>query len=145
MRTDLPNLNDLLTFGFKECGYWTIQKIPTFRLNENSISNVLYAFATEEYVGYIGKSEGNLKKRLIKGYESINNLVYKGICQNIENLVDVIILYYNPESVTYMNIAIDIISGLEIPLAKKFKSQWNNQGYGMIDRVVDDIKQQIGI
>jgi hypothetical protein len=142
MKSDLPNINDLIQFGFKKCGCWIIDDgKPDFKLSDKSIENVIYAFATEEYVGYVGKTRDKLSARLRGGYKKNKKIdIYKNIKEAKKSL-EVIILYYSPTPSScykYKNIEINLVEGLEIPLIKKFKPRWTTHGYGILKRAVDD-------
>ena len=137
----LPNVNDLKVFGFKECGEWTGQADePQPNISDKSIKNALYAFSTEDVVGYIGITEGSLYNRLRAGYAAA---VYQGIRQSLANNKKVYILSYDPEGMKYRDLDVDLVRGLEIPLQRRFKSQWTTKGYGGYKRLLEPLVEEI--
>ena len=137
----LPNIKDLIDFGFKEWGYWKInedQKPVSELIDEIlvTIKKTIYAFATDEVVGYIGVAGDLLTSRLRNRYSS---LVKSQIRSNLDREKKVSILYFQPEKLLYKELEVDMIRGLEIPLQVKFKTQWTTKGYGGIGRAIDEI------
>lgn len=139
-----PNIDDLKNFGFVECGNWQLQNDGSLQPNiNNNPKNVLYAFATKGVVGYIGITEGTLKGRLKNSYAK---LVYEGIRKCLQDKQDVVILCHKPEPddhIKYRDIKIDLLSGLEIPLQRKFKTQWTTKGHGGLKKIIQEVINEI--
>jgi len=108
----------------------------------DDIENVIYAFAMDDAVGYIGITGGRLTSRL-RVRNGYSDLVFREINRALGEDKTVWILYFKPEPQRYRDIDIDMGRGLEIPLQKKFKSQWTTQGYGGYGRIIDPIVQEI--
>jgi len=151
---NLPNIDDLYDYGFEKCGSIIMEQDDGLKFEisskHNNIVNVLYAFATRAMVGYIGITEGRLLTRFNKGY---TQTVYDGIKTQIIGKASVEILFYSPKATKYetvnekydsINVTdIDMPCGLEIPLQKKFKTQWTTKGYGGFKRLIEPIIEEM--
>jgi len=137
----LLNIDSLMNFGFIECGRWSLSdgglKPNIFY---KAVRKVIYAFATKTRVGYIGITDETLYHRLRKGYSPA---VDAGIIDRINNGENVTILFFKPDKIKFDGIKIDLLRALEIPLQRKFKTQWTTMGYGGLKRILDPIVEGI--
>lgn len=165
----LSNAIGLKSFGFIDYGKWHLNRPELAELtgelvyytrnpdnHHKNIENILYAFANENFVGYVGKTDGKIEKRLnnyqgelVKLYQDVysNTLelqpkrkVIEELYDNLERERTIDILYYKPKNVKYMGgndieVNIDVISALEMPLISLFEPKWNVQGKGIFAKI----------
>ena len=133
---------NLRNYGFVRVGRWKLNKSNDksnkseidFELNDLDKERVIYAFVVGDKVKYIGiceSSKTTLENRMIKFKNRQGGGTNKRIADEIERCLKngktVEIFVLKPKlSVFYKGLVeIDIIIGLEYPLIKKLKPEWN--------------------
>lgn len=149
----LPNIDDLRKFGFIDYGTWNKYGNNSIKYNtmNQNVTNVLYAFATCDFVGYIGKTTKELNNRLKshakEAKKRINNYKYNKyneLYNCLKKGMNISILYYRPEGIVeYKGIVVDLVSGLEIPLQWIFKTRWTTVGYTEFKESTNSIANEI--
>ncbi len=132
----------LIKWGFTCCGKWVLCEGELhYVLQDESVENTLYAFATDTIIGYIGKAEKRLSARLYNGYSrKVNQNIRKCLNDN----QSVLILCYKPtEKLIYREMQVDMLSGLEKSLQKKFRTKWTQRGNTPITEAIETIVQDI--
>lgn len=156
---NLPNIDDLKNFGFIECGQWNIgsNDLIDYSLNNQSgkCERVLYAFADNNFIGYIGRSINKLSERLSQHRINVNNTkksyMYETLFNCLKNGMDISILYYKPKDIVseYRGIAVDLVCGLEFPLQWIFKTQWTTENYSpkteAWNNALFEVERQLGL
>ena len=131
----------LSNFGFVEVGEWVTDKNSScginFKLNRYEDDRVLYAFVVEGEVKYVGicKSDSTTLKKRMKRYiqnrtlsNSTNTRIIEKIKECLEKKGKVKIFGLKPIlPLTYQDLGIDLVAGLEIPLIKELNSPWNTR------------------
>ena len=139
------NIKDLEDIGFLNVGEWKINQDNNriyFDIDDKYLNEVhlLYAFAVNETVRYIGITENTLKNRMSlyksghneKSSGSTNKNVYKQIKELLENKYTVnIYLLKDVAPCTFGGYEISLATGIEKSLIKAFdfeKTLWNKRG-----------------
>jgi len=126
-------------YGFEEVGNWTLEghlkSGITFLLNKFGEERVVYIFAVDDEVMYVGvcdSSATTLKERMNR-YKSLagsgtNERIAKKIKECLEQQKAVKISALKPEStLQYKGLNVDLVKGLENPLIERLKPEWNIQ------------------
>jgi len=128
-------MNRLLEIGFQTAGHWhLVDGELSYELRRHgSQKNVLYAFATDGQVKYVGKTVQTLAKRLygyknpgptqstnIKNHAHIKKLLDSGAAVDILALPDNGLLHYGP---FHVNLA----AGLEDSIISVLQPEWNGK------------------
>ena len=126
-------MNRLLEIGFQTAGHWhLVDGELSYELRRHgSQKNVLYAFATDGQVKYVGKTVQTLAKRLygyknpgptqstnIKNHAHLKKLLELGAAVDILALPDNGLLHYGP---FHLNLA----AGLEDSIISVLQPDWN--------------------
>jgi hypothetical protein len=126
-------MNRLLDIGFEPSGHWLLAEGKlVLELSRNATQrNILYAFACDGQVKYVGKSTRMLSKRLsgyknpsstqstnIKNNQLIKAALAKGLAVEILALPDSGLLHYG---VFHLNLA----AGLEDDIIRRIDPEWN--------------------
>ena len=129
----------LSKYGFIEVGKWKLKKKIksgiTFEINKLEKERVIYAFVVKNKVKYVGICQNRkttLKERM-KRYKNMqgagtNERVAKEIKSHLSKKESVKIFALKPKpEKKYKDLPIDLVKGLENPLIKKLKPEWNIQ------------------
>ena len=129
-------LEFLAKLGFELVGEWSLKlNCIDFQLQKHKDkTNILYAFAVDKKVMYIGKSTQTLYKRMI-GYKNpgptqstnINNNARIHKILNDNRSVDIYV-FIQVEDYFYRGVKVNLAAGLENNLIGLFNSPWNNLG-----------------
>ena len=129
----------LNNYGFVEVGKWKLAKRLksgiSFSLNKLEDVRVIYAFVVDDETKYIcicQNSTTTLKDRMSK-YKSLqgaggNERIATKIIDCLKLGKSVKIFALRPESsLQYKDLDVDLVKGLENPLIKELKPEWNKQ------------------
>lgn len=126
-------MDRLLKIGFECVGHWSLLNgQPVCQLDHHTTSrNLLYAFASDGEVKYIGKTTKDLKTRMyqyqnpgpgqstnIKNHENIKSLLEAGEAVDLLVLVDNGLLHYG-------DFHVNLAAGLEDSLIATLSPEWN--------------------
>jgi len=130
---------ELRNYGFVEVGEWRLKESLksgiTFNLNKLGDERVIYAFAVDDKTRYIGVCENSsttLKDRMGR-YRSLqgagtNKRIAIKIRDHLKCKKVVKIFALKPESIyQYKSLNVDLVKGLENPLIKELRPEWNIQ------------------
>jgi hypothetical protein len=139
----------LLEIGFEIVGNWEISKKDTSRIahtisSHSDLTDLIYAFVSDNQVKYIGMTDSTLKKRMDlykSGKEngtagSTNKKVHTEILRLLKNQkkVDIYVLS-NVALPTYKGFRVSIAFGIELSLIEHFENStkeigglWNKRG-----------------
>lgn len=130
-------MDQLIEIGFFKTGFWSLstQEDIFYTLTANQSSqNILYCFASEQNIMYIGKTIKTLSQRM-NGYQrpgtsqSTNIKVKKEILSLLKENKEVdIFILINDTKLKYGNFNINIAAGLEDSLIEQFSPPWNTIG-----------------
>jgi len=160
-----PNINELETYGFKKWGKWVLDQNDKTKYSpyyqktlDATVMNVIYAFANNESVAYIGITNGYLRKRMNYHVQQVNKTkkdtprhtgrhrlprLHPNLYDHVIDKKDMIILYYEPKTMCYNGLTIDMVSGLEYPLQEKFEVDWIIMKANSFRRYIKDKIQNI--
>lgn len=134
-------LNRLLAIGFKPAGKWSLVNDVLRLTLEPAVmheQNVLYAFAVDGKLAYVGKTTQSLIKRM-QGYRSPASTAERGGSTNIKNnrnilsalssgaTVDIYALHALP-SQAHGEFSVNLSAGLEDSLISALTPPWNGKG-----------------
>jgi hypothetical protein len=134
-------LNRLLAIGFKPAGKWSLVNDVLRLTLEPAVmheQNVLYAFAVDGKLAYVGKTTQSLIKRM-QGYRSPASTAERGGSTNIKNnrnivsalssgaSVDIYALHALP-SQAHGEFSVNLSAGLEDSLISALTPPWNGKG-----------------
>lgn len=134
-------LNRLLAIGFTPAGKWSLDNDVLKLTLEPAVmheQNVLYAFAVDGKLAYVGKTTQSLKKRM-QGYRSPASTAERGGSTNIKNnrnilhalstgaTVDIYALHALPSQV-HGEFSVNLSAGLEDSLISALAPPWNGKG-----------------
>lgn len=137
-------LNRLLAIGFKPAGKWSLVNDVLRLTLEPAVmheQNVLYAFAVDGKLTYVGKTTQSLIKRM-QGYRSPASTAERGGSTNIKNnrniltalssgaTVDIYALHALP-SQAHGEFSVNLSAGLEDSLISALAPPWNGKGAAM--------------
>jgi hypothetical protein len=132
-RIDLP-VGELIEAGFHLCGHWELLPAGGIRFaGEIPKEAGVYAYALDGMIVYIGVATIGLKKRVYfygKPGPSqptnlrINDLISKALAKKRE----VELLVVVPGTTEWNGLPVDLASGLEHGLIKKYLPPWNKKG-----------------
>jgi hypothetical protein len=137
-------LNRLLAIGFKPAGKWSlVNEVLRLTLEPDVMheQNVLYAFAVNGNLAYVGKTTQSLMKRM-QGYRSPASTAARGGSTNIKNnrnilhalstgaTVDIYALHALP-SQAHGEFSVNLSAGLEDSLISALTPPWNGKGTGI--------------
>lgn len=139
------NLGKLQGAGFKPAGKWVLTQ-QGLALDLDDIigdkRDVLYAFAVDGALKYVGKTASTLRSRL-QGYKTPPATANSGASTNIKNhqnivaalkqgsTVDIYVLYALPSQEHY-GFAVSLAAGLEGSLIKDLTPLWNGRALTQI-------------
>lgn len=148
-------LNRLLAIGFKPAGKWSLAN-GVLRLTLEPAAmheqNVLYAFAVDGNLVYVGKTTQSLIKRM-QGYRSPASTAERGGSTNIKNnrnivnalstgaSVDIYALHSLP-SQAHGEFSVNLSAGLEDSLINALSPPWNGKGAGTNGRSAADLSNR---
>jgi len=129
-------LQTLLELGFEEAGVWELSEsgLACSLTNHLTARNILYAFANQSEVLYIGKSVRTFAQRMYQyrkpGLTQRTNIAnHAHIKHCLEQGEAVQIFIFVPEeTLFYRGIAIGLAAGLEDALIQAIQPAWNQQG-----------------
>jgi excinuclease UvrABC nuclease subunit len=122
--------------GFRRVGEWKLDtdKLQCALTDCQTAVNVLYAFASDDEVLYIGKSVRSLKQRLY-GYQSpgpkqFTNIKANKLIREALGIKKVIIIYafVDRGELHCGEFRVNLAAGLEDNLIATLKPSWNKQG-----------------
>lgn len=121
-----------MSLGFKPAGQWLLQDDkPHCRIDDcGALSLILYAFAIDGQVMYIGKSTRMLIARMqnykTPGASQLTNIANNARIAEALRAGKAVHLYvFQPEATTYQGIPLNLAAGLEDGLIAMFKPPWN--------------------
>ena len=127
----------LVRIGFEYVGEWLLEnKTVKHHLSKhNSTKKIVYAFATQGRILYIGKSVRSVSQRLngystpgptqstnIKNHQNITKLLGEG------KRVEIYVFAPSEDEIIYRGIQLNLAAGLEDSLITKFQPIWNTAG-----------------
>jgi hypothetical protein len=133
-------LNRLTALGFVPAGKWLLEEQSLKLVLDNSIAkeaNVLYAFAVNGALAYVGKTAQSLQKRM-QGYKSPSRNAATGATTNIKNnrnilsalnaghTVDIFIFSHQPLQ-RHGEFEVNLSAGLEDSLINALSPPWNGR------------------
>ena len=136
-------LDRLLAAGFRRAGYWIIE-CDALRLVLDSpispIQNVVYAFAVNSMLTYVGKTTQGLPKRM-QGYRSPAATAERGGSTNIKNNKNILAalasgavveIYVLDQTAAYHHgeFPLNVAAGIEDSLIRVLDPPWNGRGSG---------------
>ena len=145
-------LKRLLAIGFKPAGKWSLIKDVLRLTLEPAVmheKNVLYAFAVDGELAYVGKTTQSLIKRM-QGYRSPASTAERGGSTNIKNnrnilnalssgaTVDIYALHALPSQV-HGEFSVNLSAGLEDSLISALAPPWNGKGAAVSPRRAADV------
>jgi hypothetical protein len=126
----------LLQIGFRHVGRWSlIDGNASYTLEDlSTASRVLYAFVSGQEVLYIGKTAGELQRRLY-GYHRPGPTQRTNIACNAKLLevlsgqgaIDIYV-FQDPEPKSHAGVPINLAAGLEDGLIRELGPPWNKAG-----------------
>lgn len=144
------NLAKLRDAGFEHVGKWVLTQ-QGLGLNLNDVignkKDVLYAFAVDDALRYIGKTASTLRSRL-QGYKTPPATANSGASTNIKNhqnivaalkqgsAVDIYALHAFP-SQEHFGFAVSVAAGLEGSLIKDLTPLWNGRALAQMRDGID--------
>jgi len=170
-----PNINELEVYGFIKWGKWEFDnqknKIIYVSLDGTqlaTVQDVIYAFANNEFVAYIGITTNYLATYQYFDYDGLNTIngrmdghrtkvnsaetnfandcgsgLYPNLYRHIKSGNGMTILYYKPITIKYDDLEIDMLRGLEFPLQRKFQAEWIIQGPNPTKRARESYAKKI--
>ena len=133
-------MNRLLELGFIKVGYWRLEDglLKYLLESHNQTSDVLYRFVFNGIVMYIGKTTGQLARRM-HGYQKpmdsqrTNTRVNREMKRLLKpnKTVDILILAENGMlryGTQKLSIALSLAAGLETNLIREMNPKWNMSG-----------------
>jgi hypothetical protein len=128
---------DLQAYAFLAVGRWMPSKAVrsgiTFALDSHEKDRVVYAFAVDgraEYIGICEKDSTTLAERMNRYRRwqgaGTNERIARRIreCLNEGRAVEILAL--KPDArISYLELAVDLVKGLENPLIERLKPAWN--------------------
>lgn len=132
-RPNAPHQETLLKAGFRKVGAWTLRGDAIVLGGDVPKETATYAVVVNEYVQYIGSATMGLKKR-VYFYDKpgktqrtsirVNALIKDRLIAG--DTVELIAAF--PESTSWQGLPVDVVTGLEHGLIKKFCPPWNKRG-----------------
>ncbi len=152
------NLAKLQDAGFEHAGKWVLTQLG-LGLDLNDVignkKDVLYAFAVDGALRYVGKTASTLRSRL-QGYKTPPETVNNGASTNIKNhqnivaalkqggTVDIYVLHAFPTQ-EHVGFAVSLAAGLEGSLIKDLTPLWNGRALTQIRDSLAPLKSPSGI
>ena len=148
-------LNRLLAIGFKPAGKWSLDNDALRLTLEPAVmdeQNVLYAFAVDGKLAYVGKTTQSLMKRM-QGYRSPASTAERGGSTNKKNnrnivnalssgsVVDIYALHSLP-SQAHGEFSVNLSAGLEDSLINALTPPWNGKAAGAKSRNTEGLYNQ---
>jgi hypothetical protein len=128
-----PHRDVLLKAGFRKVGRWTLDRDAIVLGVDVPKDNATYAVVVNEHVQYVGSATGGLKKRVYfygrPGKTQRTSLRVNGLIK--ERLLagdDVELIAAFPEPMAWNGLPVDVVTGLEQGLIKKYCPPWNKRG-----------------
>ncbi len=126
--------DQLLKNGFNYLGDWTVDGDGRLKLERTApAKSGVYAFVEEQEVTYVGVTHRTIRQRMSnyvsgsKGQKTSSRIKMR-LLASLADGNTLRILFACPEDGQWNSLPVNIISGLEEGLIRKFKPRWNLRG-----------------
>jgi hypothetical protein len=139
------NMNRLVKVGFEPAGHWLLTGSSLELILHTAMAqetNVLYAFAVDGFLAYVGKTTQSLKKRM-QGYKSPASNGNRGGSTNIRNNRNIIAALSAGHGVNILAMRsqapqqhgefhVNLSAGLEDSLIRALSPPWNGRAQAVL-------------